>query len=87
MGAAHLVTCAADVKELVAVSGEDLVEDVDERIDFSDDGTDIAYGIGADYRAGRNLRLRLELQYYDIEITKDVWNVMASLQYGIQFRR
>lgn len=53
----------------------------------SDDGTDLAYGLGAEYRATPRVKLRVDLQYYDLDITDDLWTLTASLKYGIPFGR
>ena len=51
------------------------------------DGDDLAFGLGLDYLASGPWRVRLELQYHDVEVTSLDINVTASAIYAFSFGR
>jgi opacity protein-like surface antigen len=40
---------------------------------YDDDGTDVAFGLGVNYKAGDHLTLRAEGEWFDIEDTDQAW--------------
>ena len=40
---------------------------------YDDDGTDLAFGLGVNYKAGEQLTLRAEGEWFDIEDTDQAW--------------
>ncbi len=49
---------------------------------LSDDGTDLAYGIGAAFNAGNNLSIRAEWEAFDIEDTDGIWMLSVGVSIG-----
>lgn len=49
---------------------------------FSDDGTDLAYGIGAAFNVSNNLSIRGEWEVFDIEDVDDVWMLSVGISIG-----
>lgn len=49
---------------------------------ISDDGTDLAYGVGAAFNLSNNLSIRGEWEAFDIEDTDDIWMLSVGISIG-----
>lgn len=47
------------------------------------DGTDLAWGLGFDFRGTERLRVRMEAEFFDMDFAEHYWALSASLIYAI----
>jgi len=52
-----------------------------------EDGTDLMFGLGLDFRGSERFHVRIEAEYVDIEFANSWWVLSTSLIYGIPFGR
>jgi len=52
-----------------------------------EDGTDLIWGLGLDFRGSGRFHVRVEAEFVDIEFANSWWVLTTSLIYGIPFAR
>jgi len=49
----------------------------------SQDGTDLAWGLGFDFRGTERWRVRMEAEFFEFDFAKRYWAISASLMYAL----
>lgn len=58
-------------------------KDANAALSEDQDGTDLAWGLGLDFRGTEHLRVRVEGEFFDMDFAEKYWAVSASLIYAI----